>query len=284
MPIAEVAQSLFAAIDSDAIIGCGGAIKEISSLYGTLGSTIDTAHQQLFAGDTTWSGVAASNAKSTMTDLTVSSSSIQSALSTIGDTLVTYGAALKPFQGKVYPTPVPGSRDPEAAADLVITGTASAAAALEIGAAVLKMMPIAKQGASSSAKSATSAHSTTAGNRTNLAGSLNPAHFLGSLTSNPALTSAVLSGSSNGIPALSPFMAGVAGFDGVSAAGVIGSAEEAGVVQASEAGAIQASETAATGEGMPLMSMAGVPSGNRSERSRTTTLTEDPDFWTTLMA
>jgi hypothetical protein len=282
VPIAEVAESLFAAIDSDAIIGCGSAIKEISSLYGTLGSTIDTAHQQLFAGDTTWSGVAASKAKSTMTDLTVSSSSIQSALSTIGDTLVTYGAALKPFQGKVYPTPVPGSRDPEAAADLVITGTASAAAALEIGAAVLKMMPIAKHGAKSSAKpgtsakSATSAHSATAGNGTTLAGSLNPAHFLGGLTSNPALTSAVLSGSSNGIPALSPFMAGVTGFDVVSAAGVIGSAEEASVIQASEA--------AAAGDGMPLMPMAGDRSGNRSERSRTSTLTEDPDFWTTLTA
>ncbi|HXA59275.1 MAG TPA: hypothetical protein VNW94_08960 [Streptosporangiaceae bacterium] len=268
MPIAEVAQSLFAAIDSDAIIGCGGAIKEISSLYGTLGSTIDIAHQQLFAGDKTWSGPAASNAKSTMTDLTVSSSNIQSALSTIGDTLVTYGTALKPFQGKVYPTPVPGSRDPEAAADLVITGTASVVAALEIGAAVLKMMPIAKQGTSSSAKSGastksgTSAHSTTAGNGTTLASSLNAAHVLGRLTSSPALTSAVLSGSSNGIPALNSF-------------GVIGSA--------GEAGAIQASEAAATGEGMPFMPMAGAPSGDRSERSRTTTCTEDPDFWTTLL-
>ncbi|GAB3975150.1 hypothetical protein GCM10029978_058540 [Actinoallomurus acanthiterrae] len=282
MPIAEVAESLFAAIDSDAIIGCGGAIKAISSLYGTLGSTIDTAHQQLFTGDKAWSGVAASNAKGTMADLTVSSSSIQSALSTIGDTLVTYGAALKPFQGKVYPTPVPGSRDPEAAADLVITGAASAAAALEIGAAVLKMMPIAKQKASSSAKpgtstksgtsakSATSAHSTTAGNGTNLAGLLDPAHLLGSLTPNPALTGAVLSGPSNGIPTLSPFMTGV-----------IGAAEEAGIIQASEAGAIQASEAAAMGEGMPLMPMAG-PTGNRSERSRTSTLTEDPDFWTGL--
>ncbi|MEV0405362.1 hypothetical protein [Actinoallomurus sp. NPDC050550] len=278
MPIAEVAEALFAAIDSDAIIGCGSAIKEISSLYGTLGSTIDTAHQQLFTGDTTWSGTAASKAKSTMTDLTASSGSIQSALSTIGDTLVTYGAALKPFQGKTYPTPVPGSRDPEAAADLVITGAASAAAALEIGAAALKMMPIAKQGANPSAKHGTSAksatsehskHSTTAGNGTQLAGLLNPADFLGN---NPALTSAMLPGSSNGIPALNPYMAGVIGIDGVSAAGVIGAAEEAGVIQASEA--------AAAGEGMPLMPMAGASSGNRSERSRTTTLTEDPDFWT----
>ncbi|GAA4632479.1 hypothetical protein GCM10023196_066090 [Actinoallomurus vinaceus] len=282
MPIAEVAESLFAAINSDAIIGCGSAIKEISSLYGTLGSTIDTAHQQLFAGDKTWSGAAASNAKSTMTDLTVSSSSIQSALSTIGDTLVTYGAALKPFQGKVYPTPVPGSRDPEAAADLVITGTASAAAALEIGAAVLKMMPVAKKGASSpakhgtSTKSATSAHSTTAGNGTNLAGLLDPAHILSGLTGNPALTSAMLSGPSNGIPALSPFATGVGGIIGVSEAGVIGAAEEAGVIQASEAAAAE--------EGMPLMPMAGASSGNRSERSRTTTLTEDPDFWTAPIA
>lgn len=276
MPIAEVAQSLFAAIDSDAIIGCGSAIKEISSLYGTLGSTIDTAHQQLFTGDTTWSGDAASKAKSTMTDLTASSSNIQSALSTIGDTLVTYGTALKPFQGKVYPTPVPGSRDPEAAADLAITGTASAAAALEIGAAVLKMMPTAKQAANSStksatsaksAKSATSAHSTTADNGTTLAGLLNPTHVLGGLTSNPALTSAVLPGPSNSVPALGPFM---------SAAGVIGAAEEAGVIQASEAAAMR--------EGMPLIPMAGGSSRNRSERSRTTTLTEDPDFWTELMA
>lgn len=273
MPIAEVAESLFAAIDSDAIIGCGSAIKEISSLYGTLGSTIDTAHQQLFTGDTTWNGDAASKAKSTMTDLTASGSNIQSALSTIGDTLVTYGTALKPFQGKVYPTPVPGSRDPEAAADLAITGTASAAAALEIGAAALKMMPTAKQAANSStksgtsAKSATSAHSTTADNGTTLAGLLNPTHVLGGLTSNPALTSAVLPGPSNGVPSLGPFM---------SAAGVIGAAEEAGVIQASEAAAMR--------EGMPLIPMAGGSSRNRSERNRTTTLTEDPEFWTELMA
>ncbi|MFB9835380.1 WXG100 family type VII secretion target [Actinoallomurus acaciae] len=272
MPIAEVAQSLFAAINADAIIGCGSAIKEISSLYGTLGSTIDTAHQQLFTGDTTWSGTAASKAKNTMTDLTLSSSNIQSALSTIGDTLVAYGTALKPFQGKVYPTPVPGSRDPEAAADLAITGTASAAAALEIGAAVLKMMPTSKQGtksankADTSTKSATPTDSTTTGDGTTLAGLPNPAHVVGSLTSNPALTGAVLPGPSNGTPPLGPFM---------SAAGVIGSAEEAAVIQASEAAAMR--------EGMPLIPMTGTPSRKHSERSRTTTLTEDPEFWTALM-
>ncbi|GLY83912.1 hypothetical protein [Actinoallomurus iriomotensis] len=276
MPIAEVAESLFAAINSDAIIGCGSAIKEISSLYGSLGSTIDTAHQQLFAGDKTWSGGAASKAKNTMTDLSASGSNIQSALSTIGDTLVMYGTALKPFQGKVYPTPVPGSRDPEAAADLAITGTASAAAALEIGAAVLKMMPSAKQGASSSAKSGTStklaksdtsAYGTTAGNGTTLAGVLDPTHFLDSLTSNPALVGAVLPGASKGVTALGPFM---------SAAGVIGSAEEMAALQASEAAAMR--------EGLPLMPMFGGNAGNRSERSRTTNLTEDPEFWTGIVA
>ena len=280
MAIAEMAEALFATVDANAITTCGTAVQELSKLYGTLGSAIDTAHQTLFTGDSSWGGSAASSAHTSMTSLSSANGNMQSALSTIGQTLTEYGAALQPYQKKTYPTPIEGSRDPEAAADLAVVGLASTVAAVGIGTAVLQMMPVANPGSgtSSQPKSGAVPHLT---NHTTLPAISNlhlPSH-LASISNLPSPGS-VSPGLNN---SLLPNVV-APGSDhlitpGLVAAGVgpgagLGSEAGASEVGASEAGAVAADEP------IPMAPMVG---GNRkpgdSETTRTIFGVEDPGFW-----
>lgn len=278
MPIAEMAEALFAGIDATAVTTCGTAVTELSKLYSTLGSAIDTAHQTLFTGDNSWGGSAASSAHTSMTSLSSSNGNMQSALSTIGQTLTEYGAALTPYQKKTYPTAIPGSRDPEAAADLAVVGLASAVAAAGVGTAVLQMMPIANPGSgqNSAPKPGAVPHLTNNSTLpaipnvnvpTQLA-SIPNLPSLGSIT--PGLSNSLLPGAVPGSahPLMPP------GLIGVGLGPEVGASEAA----ASEAGAAEAG--AAAEEGMPMMPMAGGGRNSRdSERTRTISFVEDEGFW-----
>lgn len=276
MPIAEMAEGLFAGIDATAVTTCGTAVTELSKLYSTLGSAIDTAHQTLFSGDTSWSGSAATSGHTSMTNLSSSNGSMQSALNTIGTTLTAYGAALTPYQKKTYPTPIPGSRDPEAAADLAVVGLASAVAAAGIGTAVLQMMPIANpsSGQNTPPKPGATPHLTNHSTVPSIPNLHDPTHlasvpnlpFLGSTS--PGLSNGLLPGAlpGTGNPLLPPGLVGLGLGPGLGSE-----------VAASEAAA---SEAGAAGEGMPMVPMAGgnQKAGN-SERTRTIGFVEDEEFW-----
>jgi hypothetical protein len=272
--IAEVAQALFASIDPDVITAAGGAITAGSTLYGALNTALGSAHTTLFTGDKNWTGTAATAAKTNVGNLSTSATQVQTGLGTIATALTTYGAALQPFKGKTYPTPIPGSRDPEAAGDLAVVSLASIAAAASIAAGVAQMMPVANPSSSTSSKTSSTTPTTS---NTSLAStptttSTTPA------TTTPA-TSTLPAGTGTSTSSTVPLASGMAAST-MSGGALVDNTEGSGTA-AAEDGTTAETGDAAMEDGVPMMPLTGGAARRAANNERIrNAYTRHPDFWT----